>query len=295
MKNEIETDIHCLELRYASMRLQSASMIEAMKRSIEQNDQITAVTAIREQQNQYVLMDGYLRLSALKQLGRDTVRINVWECDEACGLIRVLCKAQSHQWAAIEEARTIQWLIQQHDYSQSGVGRMIGRDVSWVNRRLSLIEGMDEDVLQAVCKSQLSTWAASRVIAPLARAKGEHAKSMIKFLDHHPLSTRELTTWHQHYEHSNKAVREQMVKDPALFLAALTNRDQEKQAENLRNGPEGAWLKDMNIIKAMLKRQQQNMGVLFCSPHNREDQQPLRQAFDSARVLMEAMHQELKQ
>jgi len=263
-------------------------------RSIEQSGQITAVAAIREQENRYVLMDGYLRLAALIRLGRDTVRLSVWDCNEACGLIRVLCSAQSHQWAAIEEARTIQLLIQQHSHSQSTIARMIGRDVSWVSRRLSLIEGMDEDVLKAVCQSQLSTWAASRVIAPLARAKGEHAKTIIRFLNQQPLSTRELVTWHQHYERSNRGVREQMVENPALFLAALANKEQEQQGEALRNGPEGAWLKDMQIIKFILQRQQKSVAALFSSPHNREDQQPLRQTFNSVITLMESIRQEME-
>jgi len=207
--------------------------------------------------------------------------------------LRVLAGAQAHPWAAIEEARTIRMLMNQFKRSQRTIAKEIGRDVSWVNRRLSLIESVSDDVLATVCKGQLSTWAASRIIAPLARANSEHATTMLQFLKHHPLSTRELNTWNQHYQKASRSVREEMVKAPDLFLSALRNQEQEKQANTLAAGPEGAWVKDMSIIKAILKRQQSAIAMLFPSPHNESDQQPLRQAFAAIKSLVDSMCKEI--
>jgi len=291
----METDIHCLELRFASTRLQSPQMVNAMMHSIDQSGQLTPVAAIDggKGNRNYILMDGYLRLAALRRLGSDTVRVTLWDCDEVSGLLRVLAGAQAHPWAAIEEARTIRMLMDRFERSQSAIAREIGRDVSWVNRRLSLIASVSDDVLATVCKGQLSTWAASRIIAPLARAKGEHAEAMVKFLEHHPLSTRELNTWNQHYQKASRSVREEMVKAPDLFLSALRNQQQEKQAATLAAGPEGAWVKDMSIIKAILKRQQSVIAMLFSSPYNESDQQPLRQAFTAIKSLVDSMCKEI--
>jgi len=261
--------------------------------SIDQSGQLTPVAAIDGAKNRFILMDGYLRLAALRRLGSDTVRVTLWDCDEVSGLLRVLAGAQAHPWAAIEEARTIRMLIQQFDCSQHAIARDIGRDVSWVNRRLSLIESVSDDVLATVCKGQLSTWAAARIIAPLARANSAHATTMVEFLKHHSLPTRDLNTWNQHYQKASHSVREEMVKDPALFLSALRNQQQEKQAATLAAGPEGAWVKDMGIIKAILKRQQSVIAMLFSSPHNESDQQPLRQAFATIKSLVDAICKEI--
>jgi len=84
-----------------------------------------------------------------------------------------------------------------------------------------------------------------------------------------------------------------MVKDPALFLSALHNKEQDKQAGILAAGPEGVWMKDMNIIKAILKRQQSSIAMLFSSPHNESDQQPLRQAFANIKTLVDTMCKEI--
>ncbi|MDQ6998223.1 MAG: ParB N-terminal domain-containing protein [Mariprofundus sp.] len=289
----METDIHCLDLRFASTRLQSPQMVNAMMHSIEQSGQLTPVAAIGGEQKRFILMDGYLRLAALRRMGSDTVCVTLWDCDEASGLLRVLAGAQAHPWAAIEEARTIRMLVNQFDRSQSAIAREVGRDVSWVNRRLSLIASVSDDVLASVCKGTLSTWAAARIIAPLARAKGEHATAMVHFLEHHPLSTRELSLWNNHYQKASHAVRDAMVKDPALFLSALTNKEQEQQASTLAAGPEGAWLKDMGIIKVILKHQQTAIAMLFSSPHNEQDQQPLRKAFTAIESLIDSMRKEI--
>jgi len=261
-------------------------------RSIDSSGQITPVGVIQEAEHRYILMDGYLRLAALKRLGRDRVCISIWECNEATGLLRVLGSAQAHPWAAIEEARTIRTLIDKHDHSQSAIARGIGRDVSWVNRRLTMIDSISESVLDAVCSGNLSTWSASRVIAPLARAKGEHAETMVKFLKKHPLSTRDLNRWNQHYHRASRSVREEMVNDPALFLAALDNQEKKKQATILQQGPEGAWLKDMQTIRAILTHQRKAIAMLFSSEHNRNDQQPLRQALQKVKVTLDAILKE---
>jgi len=289
----IEADLHCLELRFASTRLQSPQMVNAMMHSIDQSGQLTPVAAIAGGDSRYILMDGYLRLAALRRLASDTVRITLWDCDEASGLLRVLAGAQAHPWAAIEEARTIRMLMQQFEQSQHAIASSIGRDVSWVNRRLLLIESVSDDVLASICKGHLSTWSAARVIAPLARANSAHAETMVRFLEKHPLSTRELSLWDKHYKKSSHSVREEMVKDPALFLSAWHNKEQDKQAIALAAGPEGVWMKDMNIIKAILKRQQSAVAMLFSSPHNESDQQPLRQAFTTIKTLVDAMSKEI--
>jgi len=288
-----ETDIHCLIPRFSAIRLQTKPMVEAMMRSIESSGQITPVGVIQKAEHRYILMDGYLRLKALKRLGQDRAKISIWDCDEATGLLRVLSSAQAHTWAAVEEARTIRMLIDQYGRTQSDIARQVGRDVSWVNRRLSMINGINDKVLAAVCKGNLSTWSASRVIAPLARATSEHAEKMIKFLSQHSLSTRDLNRWNQHYHKANHRVREEMVKDPALFLAALTNKEQEKEAEILQQGPEGIWLKDMRVIKAMLTRSQKSVSTLFSSPYNQQDQQPLRQALQEVKSAVETLYNEV--
>ena len=45
------------------------------------------VVAVAEQPNRYLVIDGYQRLAALQQLGRDTIEALVWPLSEAEALV----------------------------------------------------------------------------------------------------------------------------------------------------------------------------------------------------------------
>jgi ParB family transcriptional regulator, chromosome partitioning protein len=74
------------------------------------------------------------------------------------------------QLAAIEEALLVRELVQGLGLSQREVARRSGHDISWVSRRLQLLAGLPDAIVVAVIEGRLSSWAASRVVAPLARA-----------------------------------------------------------------------------------------------------------------------------
>jgi ParB family transcriptional regulator, chromosome partitioning protein len=61
-----------------------------------------------------------------------------------------------------------------------------------VSRRLALLSVLPDAALAAVRQGQLSNWAASRVVSPLARANTRHADRLLAGLRDAPLSTREL-------------------------------------------------------------------------------------------------------
>jgi hypothetical protein len=117
-----------------------------------------------------------------------------------------------------------------------------------------LLSALPEAALAAVRQGRVSSWAACRVVAPLARANSEHADRLLRALRGAPLTTRELRCWFEHYQKAVRAVRERMVDQPGLFLDALRDSDQVRQAKRLADGPEGACLADLRIIEAVIAR-----------------------------------------
>jgi ParB-like chromosome segregation protein Spo0J len=217
----LESDLHRLDLRFASLRLRQPRLVERLARSIEQNGQLVPVVAVAEPENRWVLVDGYLRIEALRRLAQDTARVELWDCPLSQALLWVLVRVQDRAWEAIEEGAVIRELISRFELSQRAVARQTGRDVSWVNRRLSLVQDLPEALFVAICQGELSTWAATRVLAPLARANNGHAQTLLTALQRDPLSTRELHTWYQHYQKANHLKRERMLAQPRLFCQAL--------------------------------------------------------------------------
>src|SRR5216684_908163 len=237
----LDLDLHRLELRFAGARLVEPRAVEGIARSIERGGQIVPCIAVAdppvepgEGGGRLVLIDGYRRVAALRQLGRDTARVECWPCDLAEALLGLLARNQSRLFAAIEEALLLRELVQGLGLSQHEVARRSGRDASWVSRRLQLVLALPDAALVAVREGWLSNWAASRVVVPLARANAEHADRLLQALSDAPLSTRELGCWFEHYQRTNRATRERLVSHPQLFVQAVQERADQRLGARLR-------------------------------------------------------------
>lgn len=286
----VESDLHRLDLRFAPLRIQQAKAVEALARSIERSGQLTPVVAVAESEHCWVLVDGYLRIAALRRAGRDTAWVERWDCALHQALLWVLARVQARPWQAIEEACVVRELVMSYDQSQREVARQIGRDVSWVNRRLALVDGLPEELLNAVAQGRVSTSAATRILAPLARANSAHAHHLLQALLREPVPMRELQGWYRHYHRANRERREQMVNQPSLFLKALRARKEDATAKRLREGPEGAWLADLKRIGQILRGLRKQVPLLFAGVR---ETGALHQAFVDMKAVFRDLEQEL--
>jgi ParB family transcriptional regulator, chromosome partitioning protein len=251
-KTPITVEHHCLHLLYAQLRLYKRNWIEQLVRSIEKHGQQVPVVIVPRAPNQWVLMDGYLRVNALRRLGADTIDAEIWQCEPAEALLMLLVSHQSRAWEAIEEALLLRELHTQYGYSQNQLAARMGRDQSWVCRRLSLLNELPESILSAITQGKLSLWSATRILAPMARAIPPHAELLLQYLIKNPLSTREMKNFYTHYQQSTKAQRINMVSEPDLFFKAQKLMANEKQAHRLRVGPEGKWQSQLNYVQKIL-------------------------------------------
>lgn len=252
----LDVDLNLLELRFQGARLVDPVAVEQLARAIARDGQIVPLIVAGDPASggPAVLIDGYRRAAALRRLGRDRAWVECWPCDVAGAVLGVLARSRSRSFAAIEEALLLRELTQGLGLSQLDVARRCGRDESWVNRRLKLLSALPEAALAAVRDGRLSSWAAVRVIAPLARARVEDSEQLLRALGEAPLSTRELKRWFEHYCKSTREVRERMVRNPKLFVAALNEKDEQASSERLRDGPEGGCEADLLRILGLICR-----------------------------------------
>ena len=293
MEKVLRVDLHALIPRFAPLRLRDPARLGRLVASIEQQGQLTAVVAVPEadEAQRWVLIDGYRRLEALQRLGQDRIWVDVWarSVDEA--LLACLARGPERAWEAIEEAALIAELAARH--SLQVIARQLGRDVSWVSRRLSLIRALPEDLLEHVREGRLSVWAATRIFAPLARANSTHARTLLAQLEHQPLSTRELKRLYAHYQQATKIQRERLVENPALLLQALDTREHNEADQRLAGGPEGAWCKDLVVVAQVLKRLIGQVPTLFAPTQDRAECARLRQAFAPTKTQLQRLEQAL--
>ena len=279
-----DIEIAQLHLRYAHTRIERPERVLALAASIERIGQIVPVIVL----NTIVLLDGYLRVMALRRLGHDTVMAETWECEEEEALAEIIARAHNRRWDVLEEAAL---LVELHDHcnlSQSKIASMVGRTQGWVSVRLALYRALSEDLIELIRKGSVSTWTAMRVIVPIARAIPEHGKILSESLSKASVSTREMGQFFHHYRKANRRQRENMVREPALFLKSMCAREEDREAKTLKDGPEGKYLRDLRIITHMLKGLLKEVHLLFSGGQSTLDRRVLLTAFgDSQKQFIE--------
>jgi ParB/RepB/Spo0J family partition protein len=288
-------EISQLDLRYGHTRIRRPEVLLSLMRSLEKWGQLRPVSVVRSDPPCHVLVDGYLRVEALRRCGKDTVLAELWVCGEMEALVAVLIRGQERRWEALEEASLIRELHDRHELSQESIARLLGKDKSWVCRRLSLLSALPDEILEAVRSGHLSTWAASRILGPLARANPEHAKALTRTLSQEHLSTRELEALFRHYQTANRTQRERMALDPILFLKALRAKEEDRRIHSLKDGPEGKWLKDMKVAGHILVRLTKALPSVIYPGQGHLDQRLLLTAFEDTRSAFVSLEKHIQE
>jgi hypothetical protein len=274
-----EIEIAHLNLCYAHTRVARPEKVLALTTSIERIGQIVPVTVL----DTLALLDGYLRVMALWRLRSDTVMAEIWECKEEEALAEMLARSCSRRWDLLEEAALLVELHDHHHLSQERIASMVGHRQGWVSGRLALYRSLSEDLIELIRKGSVSTWTAMRVIVPIARAIPEHGKLLTENLSGVCASTREMAEFFRHYRKANRRQRDNMVREPALFLKSLCAREEDREAKTLKEGPEGKYLRDMRVITHMLKRLLREVPLLFSGDISTLDRRVLLTAFGDSR------------
>jgi len=257
-----EVDFHLLDLRYSHTRIKIPKTLVALQSSILAYGQIVPALAIAEK-GTYILIDGYMRLAALKGCGHDCIKIQLMDAGESDALFTLLVKNNDRKLEIIEQAALIQELYNRFSYSFPEIANHLGRDKSWVKRRLDLIDSLPEEILQPVMDGKLSSWAASRILVPLARANEQDCLNLTKKIIEDPLSTRELVCLYDHYKNSNRTLRDRIIAEPSLFVKTLKKQEDKKIGNQIHEGPEGKWFKDISIVCHILKRLKKTSELLL--------------------------------
>ena len=164
--------------RYGAFRIITPRADSAMVKSIRKYGQISPVVCVRGE-GRYELIDGFKRLRACRSLNKEKVRVKVIE------LSGRVCKAaiiQLNQWGRsineIEEALVLQSLHREDGLTQIEIAALLGRDKSWVSRRIALIERLSEDVQEDIRLGLISV-ITGRELTKLPRGNQREAADVI--------------------------------------------------------------------------------------------------------------------
>jgi ParB/RepB/Spo0J family partition protein len=160
-------EFHQLERRLEHLRVRRPDRQRRLLASLAASGQQTPIVVVAsEQPDRYLVIDGYRRVAALKQLGRDTVEAVVWSISETLALLLDRTMRWSKRETALEEGWLLAELEQCVRYGLEELARRFDRSTSWVSRRLALVELLPESVQQQVRDGAIAAHVAMKFLVP---------------------------------------------------------------------------------------------------------------------------------
>jgi ParB/RepB/Spo0J family partition protein len=243
----MKLEFHQLDRRYEHLRARSPERQRRLLASLAASGQQTPIIVVAVS-DRYLVIDGYKRVAALEQLGRDTVEVVVWDMNEADALVLDRSLRFSEQETVLEQGWLLQELEQRFGYSLEDLARRFDRSVSWVSRRLALVEQLPETVQQRVRAGQISAHVAMKYLAPVARANPDECQRMAEAFSKHRFSSRQAGELYAAWRDASASIRQRILDSPELFLKA------HQQVSPQPASPAEELLRDLTMIVAITNR-----------------------------------------
>jgi ParB/RepB/Spo0J family partition protein len=251
----MQLEFHQLDRRWEHLRVRHPGRQRRLLAALaECGQQVPIVVVAAEgEADRYVIIDGFKRIAALQQLGQDTVQAVVWPMSEAAAVLL----DRSLRLCEHETALEIGWLLaemeQRFGYSLEELARQFDRSVSWVSRRLALVELLPETIQQQVREGKIAAQVAMKFLVPVARQSLEDCQRMAAIFAEHRCDTRAAGQLYAVWRRGSAGIRKRILDDPALFFKT-------QQQEKIPAGPAAELIRDLEIIAAMVNRAQRRLA-----------------------------------
>jgi len=245
----MQLEFHQLDRRWEHLRVRHPARQRRLLASLAESGQQTpvVVVAAEGQADRYIVIDGYKRIAALGQLGRDTVEAVVWPMSEAAAVLLDRSLRLTEHETALEVGWLLAEMEQRFGYSLEELARRFDRSVTWVSRRLALVELLPEAIQQEVREGKIAAQVAMKFLVPVARQSLEDCQRMAAIFAEHRCDTREAGQLYAAWRRGSAAIRKRILDDPALFFKT-------QRQEKAPPGTAAELIRDLEMVAAIVNR-----------------------------------------
>jgi ParB family chromosome partitioning protein len=251
----MQLEFHQLDRRWEHLRVRHPARQRRLLASLAEAGQQTPIVVVAAEgsADRYVVIDGYKRIAALEQLGRDTVAAVVWPMSEAEAVLLDRSLRLSEHETALEQGWLLAELEQRFGYGLDELARRFDRSVSWVSRRLALVEALPEAIQQQVREGKIPAQVAMKFLVPAARQSLEDCQRMAAIFAQHHCDTREAGRLYAAWRQGSPAIRKRILDEPELFFKA-----QRREVKPSTTAAE--LLRDLELVAAIINRAQRRLA-----------------------------------
>ena len=253
----MQLEFHQLDRRWEHLRVRHPARHRRLLASLADSGQQTPIVVVAAEghPDRYVVIDGYQRIVALEQLGRDTVEAVVWPMSEAAAVLLDRSLRLSEHETALEVGWLLAELEQRFGYTLDELARRFDRSVSWVSRRLALVEVLPEAIQQQVREGKILAQVALKLLVPMARQSLEDCQRMAGIFAQHHCDAREAGQLYAAWRRGSAPIRKRILDDAELFF-----KTQRQAQEKAPAGPGAELLRDLEMVVAIVNRAQRRLA-----------------------------------
>jgi ParB family chromosome partitioning protein len=269
----MQLEFHQLDRRWEHLRVRHPARQRRLLASLAEAGQQTPIVVVAAEghPDRYVVIDGYKRIAALEQLGRDTVEAVIWPMSEAAAVLLDRSLRLSEHETALEVGWLLVELEQRFGYSPDELARRFDHSVSWVSRRLALVEVLPEAIQQQVREGQILAQVALKFLVPVARQSLEDCQRMAAIFAQHHCETREAGQLYAAWRQGSAAIRKRILDAPELFFK--TQRQDRKPATTAA----AELLRDLEMVAAIVNRAHRRLASAAAMELDRQQGEVARQ------------------
>jgi ParB family chromosome partitioning protein len=247
----MQLEFHQLDRRWEHLRVRRPHRQRRLMASLAESGQQTPIVVVLspDHRDHYLVIDGHKRIAALEQLGRDTVEAVVWPMGEAEALLLDRSLRFSEHETALEQGWLLAEMEQHFGYGLDELARRFDRSVSWVSRRLALVELLPETIQQQVREGKISAHVAMKYLVPAARINLEDCERMAAAFAQHHCDTRQAGRLYAAWRGGSPLIRQRLLDEPALFFKAQRPAEPKATA-----APAAELLRDLEMAAAIVNR-----------------------------------------
>jgi len=213
-------EIAKIDIRFGSLRLASPQAVRRLRVQIQSEGRIRdpLLVSTEVEQKYTVLVDGFKRLRVAQELGLSDVCVQLSQLDAIHAKAAILHRNQAREGLCeIEEAWIVRSLQQEQGMTQAQIAQLLRRHQSWVSRRLSLVQTLEERLQQDVRLGLLSVTTA-RELSVMPRGIQLQAAQAVS--DHQLSSRQSVLLAKRLRDASDPQATQEVLANPWRYLAS---------------------------------------------------------------------------
>jgi ParB/RepB/Spo0J family partition protein len=284
----MQLELHQLDRHWEHLRVRHPARQRRLLASLAESGQQTpiVVVAAEGQADRYVVIDGNKRIAALEQLGRDTVEAVVWPMSEAAAVLLDRTLRLAERETALEVGWLLAEMEQRFGYRLEELARRFDRSVTWVSRRLALVELLPEAIQQQVRAGKIAAQVAMKFLVPVARQSLDDCQRMAAIFAEHHCDTREAGQLYAAWRRGSASIRKRILDDPALFFKA-------QRQENVPPGPAAELIRDLEMVAAIVNRAHRRLAGAEAVELDHQQRGAVRQQIERIEKQLQRIDQKL--